>query len=59
LLKPVNENNRYDAIVAVSKRARQLIERSEPVLESGTKKPVTIAIEELHAGKISWAEKKD
>ncbi|MDI9413415.1 MAG: DNA-directed RNA polymerase subunit omega [Bacillota bacterium] len=55
----MNENNRYDAIVAVSKRARQLIERSEPVLESGTKKPVTIAIEELHAGKISWVEKKD
>lgn len=58
-MKPANENNRYNAIVAVSKRARQLIDGSEPVLEMKGKKPVTIAIEELRAGKITWSKNKD
>lgn len=58
-MKPTSENNRYTAIVAVSQRARQLIEGSKPVLEGEALKPVTIAIEELEAGKISWKQKKD
>lgn len=58
-MKPGTENNRYTAIIAVSQRARQLIEGSQPVLEGEAKKPVTMAIEELEAGKITWKQKKD
>lgn len=58
-MKPANEANRYTAIVAVSKRARQLIDGAAPVREGDARKPVTIAIEELEAGKINWKQNKD
>ncbi|HHY09445.1 MAG TPA: DNA-directed RNA polymerase subunit omega [Firmicutes bacterium] len=44
--------NRYTAIIAISKRARQIIDGVAPVVESSATKPVTIAIEELEAGKL-------
>lgn len=50
-------NNRYTSIVAVAKRARQLIEGSAPVISVDATKPVTIAIEELQAGKIKTKQK--
>ncbi|HBG09898.1 MAG: DNA-directed RNA polymerase subunit omega [Limnochordia bacterium] len=46
--------NRYEAIMVVSQRARQLIDGAEPVMETKARKPVTIALEELEAGKIEW-----
>ncbi|HKM42545.1 MAG TPA: DNA-directed RNA polymerase subunit omega [Limnochordia bacterium] len=52
------EADRYTAIVAVSLRARQLIEGVPPVIECKSTKPVTIAIEELKAGKIRWTHNK-
>lgn len=58
-MKPTSDLNRYTAIIAVSQRARQLIDGAEPTLEVGVTKPVSIAIEELHAGKISWQRKTD
>ncbi|NMB00985.1 MAG: DNA-directed RNA polymerase subunit omega [Firmicutes bacterium] len=45
--------------MVVSQRARQLIDGAEPVLESSSTKPVTIAIEELRAGKIDWEHHRD
>ncbi len=45
--------------MAVSLRARQLIDGNEPVIEAGATKPVTIAIEELSAGKIRWKQGKN
>lgn len=53
-MKPASELDRYTAIVAVSQRARQLIDGAEPVIGCKSTKPVTIAIEELKAGKIQW-----
>lgn len=50
--------DRYTAIVAVSQRARQLIDGMESVIECRSTKPVTIAIEELKAGKIQWKHNK-
>ncbi|NLJ79751.1 MAG: DNA-directed RNA polymerase subunit omega [Firmicutes bacterium] len=50
--------NRYAAIVAVSKRARQIINGIGPVIEGEGAKPVTIAIEELEAGKLRWKHTK-
>ncbi|HHT42022.1 MAG TPA: DNA-directed RNA polymerase subunit omega [Firmicutes bacterium] len=43
--------------MVVSQRARQLIDGAAPVLETKACKPVTVAIEELEAGKISWEYK--
>lgn len=53
LSKPT-KTNRYAAIVAVSKRARQIINGVAPVVEDKGAKPVTIAIAELAAGKLRW-----
>lgn len=50
--------NRYTAIVAAAKRARQLIDGAPPLIEGAEGKPVSIAIEELKAGKVRWTEKK-
>jgi len=58
-LKKGKTANRYTAIMAVSLRARQLIDGYEPVIEAGATKPVTIAMEELGAGKIRWKQGKD
>lgn len=53
-MKSARKLDRYTAIVAVSQRARQLIDGVAPVVECRSKKPVSIAIEELKAGKIQW-----
>lgn len=55
-MKP-QDANRYTAIMVVSQRARQLIDGAEPVVETKAQKPVTMAIEELEAGKIKWRYK--
>jgi len=52
------ETNRYTSIVIVAKRARQIIDGVPPVIEGTATKPVTIAIEELEAGKIHWSHIK-
>ncbi|GAA0121503.1 MAG: DNA-directed RNA polymerase subunit omega [Clostridium argentinense] len=48
LLKKVD--NRYSLVVAASKRARQLIEGREKLIEVDSTKPVTIAINEINEG---------
>ena len=40
-------DSRYTLVVAVAKRARQLIEGSEPKVESKSLKPVSIATQEI------------
>ncbi|NEU03281.1 MULTISPECIES: DNA-directed RNA polymerase subunit omega [Clostridium] len=40
--------NRYSLVVATSKRARQIIDGSEPLIETESTKPVTIAIKEIN-----------
>lgn len=44
--------SRYSIVIAVSKRARQLIKGSEAMVKSAIDKPVTIAVNELYEGKI-------
>lgn len=57
VLNKESENNnvksRYTIVIAAAKRARQLVDGDEPMVE-GVKvdKPVTIAVEELRQGKI-------
>ncbi len=45
--------SRYTIIIAVAKRARQLVDGAEPMAERPTaNKPVSIAVEELYEQKL-------
>lgn len=46
-------NSRYSIVMATSKRARQLINGEKPMIKKKHgEKPLSVAIEELHSGKI-------
>lgn len=46
-------NSRYSLVLATSKRARQIIAGSEPLVEGAAgKKPLSVAIDELYKGKV-------
>lgn len=46
-------NSRYSLVLATSKRARQLIAGSKPLVDGANgKKPLSIAIDELYKGKV-------
>jgi DNA-directed RNA polymerase subunit omega len=57
LLKIVN--NRYALITIVAKRARQLIDGDEPLVDIDSTKPVTIAINEVYQKLISYETSKE
>jgi DNA-directed RNA polymerase subunit omega len=68
LLEIINKNgknndvtgSRYSIVVATSKRARQLIDHDEPLVETGKdSKPVSIAVDELYHEKIKIVEDGD
>jgi len=44
--------SRYSIVIAVAKRARQIIDGSEIMVKSAIDKPVTIAVNELYEDKI-------
>ncbi len=46
-------NSRYSLVLAASKRARQIIAGSKPMVEGAEgKKPLSVAIDELYKGKV-------
>ncbi len=45
-------SSRYSIVMATSKRARQIISGSEPLVDGNGKKPLSIAVEELNQGQI-------
>lgn len=45
-------NSRYSIVIATAKRARQIIDGSEPLVDGTGKKPLSIAIEELNESKV-------
>ena len=45
-------NSRYSIVMATAKRARQIIGGAEPLVYAAGKKPLSVAVEELHKGKI-------
>ena len=46
-------NSRYSIVMATSKRARQLIDGEEPLVETTqSEKPLSLAVDELKQGKI-------
>lgn len=50
-------DSRYELAILVSKRARKLIDDNPPLVKTSSEKPVTIAIEEVMAGKVKFGEK--
>jgi len=56
LLKKVD--NRYSLIVLTAKRSRQLIDGAKPLVDMDSTKPVTIAINEIDQGKITYESVK-
>ena len=45
-------NSRYSIVMATSKRARQIIDGSDPLVVNKVDKPLSIAVEEMNQGKI-------
>lgn len=45
-------NSRYSIVMATAKRARQIISGEEPLVDGKSKKPLSIAVDELNEGKI-------
>ena len=46
-------NSRYSIVIATSKRAREIIDGSMPLVDAKVgEKPLSIAIDELNSGKI-------
>ncbi len=49
----------YTLVIAAAKRARQLNDGSKPLIETTrTNKPVTIAMNEIIAGKVKYVRKR-
>ncbi len=44
--------SRYSIVMAIAKRARQIIAGDEPMVYSPIDKPLSIAVEELNQGQI-------
>ena len=51
--------DRYSVVVITSKRARQIIAGSRPLVDSDLSKPLTIAISELNENKFDFAEPEE
>ncbi|HKV44870.1 MAG TPA: DNA-directed RNA polymerase subunit omega [bacterium] len=51
--------NKYVLVVAVSKRARVLKEGQLPMVDVASNSPVTVALEEIAAGKIRVEKPKE
>ncbi len=47
-------DSRYTLVILTSKRARQIIEGAVPLVNTSSKKPVSIALEEVIEGKITY-----
>jgi DNA-directed RNA polymerase subunit omega len=52
LLKKVD--SRYTLVMLVSKRARQLVDGTKPLVSSKSNKPVSVAVEEVAQDKIKF-----
>jgi DNA-directed RNA polymerase subunit omega len=51
--------SRYSIVLATSKRARQIIDGSEPLVYANCPKPLSIAIEELYESKVKIVSDED
>lgn len=64
LYPPISElleiiDSRYTLVIATSKRARQLIDKAQPLVKMDSKKPVTIATQEIYEGLVTYTQLED
>ena len=52
-------NSRYSIVMATSKRARQIIAGDDILVEETSKKPLSMAVEELYQSKIKILNEDD
>ena len=52
-------NSRYSIVIAAAKRVRQLIGGDEKLVNTNTRKPLSIAVEELAEGKVKIVSEDD
>ena len=52
-------DNRYSLVIITSKRARQIIDGSVPLTTVPSNKALTIAINEVNEGKISYCKNNE
>lgn len=57
LLKQVD--NRYGLVTVAAKRARQLVAGQDPLIDSESIKPLSIAVQEVQQGLITFETLKD
>lgn len=53
-------DSRYSIVIAAAKRARELEDKensAEPLINTLSEKPVTVAVEEIYEGKIGYSIK--
>lgn len=48
-----NVNNRFELVLAAAKRARQIYQGSDPMVEPENDKPTVLALREIAAGKVT------
>ena len=51
--------SRYSIVLATAKRARQIISGREILVNYKNKKPLSVAVEEFHAGKVKIVGDED
>ncbi|SCG83514.1 DNA-directed RNA polymerase subunit omega [Proteiniborus sp. DW1] len=49
-----NVDSRYTLVLLVSKRARQIVDGAEPLVEPKSNKPVSIAVQEVSENKVTY-----
>lgn len=52
-------DGKYTLVVAVSKRARQIVEGQPKLTKTASNKPVTVAINEIAEGKLTYVRNSD
>ncbi len=50
---------RYTLVVEASKRARQLVDEKEPLIDAKDMKPLKIAVEEINRGLLTYERDTD
>lgn len=51
-------DSKYTLVVLAAKRAREIMDGQQPLVESKSNKPVTIALEEIAQAKITYERTK-
>ncbi|MGI6005418.1 MAG: DNA-directed RNA polymerase subunit omega [Christensenellales bacterium] len=50
---------RYTLVMEAAKRARQLVDGADPMVEVPTTKPVAVAVQEIYENKVHYERTRD